>query len=311
MSRVRDTVLVVRPGALGDALLAIPALRALRRRFPSQRLVVATNPSIAELLLANRLADEVIPQDDTRLLWLFGARSRDDEGAEIEAAVLWSDDSDGTMRQSLERVGVRRVIHAGSRPAEGERRHVSDFLLASLEPFKANDAQDVTAAVVPLQGALQCADDWIERRGLSQTPFVILHPGSGSPRKNWPAARFVETAALLGRAGPRVLVSFGPADEQTKARFEAAGVGTAWEAIGPIEVSKLAALLHRSAGYLGNDSGVTHLAAMCGAPTVALFGATDPAVWAPHGPRVRVLHRPDWVDLHVSDVAGALLQLLR
>ena len=105
--------------------------------------------------------------------------------------------------------------------------------------------------------------------------FAVIHPFSGSARKNWPLERFRALARGIGRTMP-VEWCAGPEDPPL------AG------AVRIDDLYELACWLGRARLYVGNDSGITHLAAAAGAPVLALFGPTDPLVWAPRGPRVRV-----------------------
>lgn len=141
------------------------------------------------------------------------------------------------------------------------------------------------------------AGPWRERLGRG---FLAVHPGSGSPAKNWPADRYARLARALAAARPWLLVE-GPAD--APAAEELAAVPGAVRARS-LPLRALAALLADAGLAVGNDSGVTHLAAACGSPTLALFGPTDPAQWAPVGPRVAVLRAPGgaMVELEVDEV---------
>src|SRR6185503_10780264 len=123
---------------------------------------------------------------------------------------------------------------------------------------------------------------WLERL---PPGFLALHPGSGSAAKNWPPARFAALASALASGHPWLLVE-GPADEECAATLrELPGVVVARH----LPARVLAALLAQAGRFVGNDSGVSHLAAACGASTLALFGPTDPASWGPVGPNARVL----------------------
>ena len=119
--------------------------------------------------------------------------------------------------------------------------------------------------------------------------FLAVHPGSGSPAKNWPAERFAEAARRLSGGRPWLLV-LGPAEERPAA-WPGAVVAREW----PLRV--LGAALSRAGLFLGNDSGVAHLAAASGAPTLTLFGPTDPALWAPVGSLGRDAARAGWRPL--------------
>jgi ADP-heptose:LPS heptosyltransferase len=126
---------------------------------------------------------------------------------------------------------------------------------------------------------------------LSSLPegFLALHPGSGAPRKNWPPERFAALAERLSDKRPFLVVE-GPAD---RAACEAVlRIGRARLASG-LRPRILGAVLARAGLFVGNDSGVSHLAAAYAAPVLALFGPTDPAVWSPLGARVKVLCAPE------------------
>ena len=112
-----------------------------------------------------------------------------------------------------------------------------------------------------------------------------MHPGSGSTAKNWPLARFVEAARALAAGRPWLLVA-GPAERELTPPPDAV-LAREWP------LRRLGAALAGARLFLGNDAGVSHLAAAAGAPTLALFGPTDPALWAPVGPCVRTLRSPD------------------
>ncbi|HET6897513.1 MAG TPA: glycosyltransferase family 9 protein, partial [Vicinamibacteria bacterium] len=138
--------------------------------------------------------------------------------------------------------------------------------------------------------------------------FVAIHPGSGAPRKNWPAQRFAALAERLA-AGQRFLLLEGPADGDSAA--PASGLPGAVRAR-DLPPRVLGAVLARAGLYVGNDSGVSHLAAAWGAPVLALFGPTDPAQWAPVGPRVTVLRARDekMESLELADVERAAREVL-
>jgi ADP-heptose:LPS heptosyltransferase len=177
---------------------------------------------------------------------------------------------------------VPRVIVRDPEPARG---HASLWL--------AEAARELGAVAAPLPPDLRSTpeEEAAARSLLARLPprFLALHPGSGSPAKNWPAERFGALGAVLSPSRPWLLVS-GPADEAA-----AATLGTEPDAVHArsLPARVLGALLAHAGLFVGHDSGVSHLAAAFGAPVLALFGPTDPAVWAPIGRRVRTLRSPD------------------
>jgi hypothetical protein len=126
--------------------------------------------------------------------------------------------------------------------------------------------------------------EWLDRQFGQGVRPVAIHPGSGGRRKCWPAYRFAE---LAGHLDAPVLLIEGPADADVCCEFtEALAPSVLVVRVAGVSLPRLAALLVECRGYVGNDSGVSHLAAALGVPTVAVFGPTDPAVWAPRGSKV-------------------------
>jgi ADP-heptose:LPS heptosyltransferase len=194
-----------------------------------------------------------------------------------------------------------RLLSRGPRPRPGH--HASTWL--------AEPVRDLGADPVPEPPPLSFSAE--ERRAAGEAApslspgFLAVHPGSGSPSKNWPTERFL--ALVQDHAGDRRwLLVLGPAEEKTTAALLALpGVVPVRSA--PVRV--LGALLAEAGLYLGNDSGISHLAAAAGAPTLALFGPTDPATWSPVGPRVETLRSPDGTmeGLDAADVRAAIERL--
>lgn len=144
------------------------------------------------------------------------------------------------------------------------------------------------------------AREWTSRLGQG---FLAVHPGSGSPRKNWPVERFEALASALSPDRPWLLVE-GPAESEACGPLRQLAHAVLAREL-PVRV--LGAVLAQAGLYVGNDSGVSHLAAAYGAPTIALFGPTDPGLWSPVGPHVSVLRSPDetMAALDASDVLSA------
>jgi ADP-heptose:LPS heptosyltransferase len=120
---------------------------------------------------------------------------------------------------------------------------------------------------------------------------VILHPGSGGAGKVWP--RFAELAQAL----PDATILLGPCERP---------LPTGNPVIESLSLEAVAGHLRNCRVFVGNDSGITHIAAYWGTPTVALFGPTDPRIWGPLGRRVKVLQRPSLLDISVDDVIKQL-----
>jgi heptosyltransferase-3 len=309
LSPSRGRILVYRPGAVGDALLARPALRAVRLRYPSHCILLATHPAVLPLLAADCVVDDPISQDSTELLWLFGAGSRLPRPPDLDLAVLWTS---APEQLALDSLRGARLVQAPSRPPPDSGRHVARFLLDSLAELGIEPDGLLSLPPVPVPTAAHAqAGLWLDRHGARDEQLVALHPGSGSAAKNWPLERFLELGWRLEARGLRILLVLGPADEAIASRVTREHTARHWLRAEGLDLAVLAALLLRCRAFVGNDSGISHLAGQLGIATVALFGASDPRTWAPLGPRVSVVEDPGWRQVTPRVVLEALNSRLR
>ncbi len=331
-----EKIVVFRPGALGDTLLTLPALAALRRAFPRAWLSAVGNVPALALARDAGLVDEVASFDALCWAELFsaeGVRAAEArqalEGTRL--AVLWLRGNADLAARNLRALGVAAVLSAPGRPPEDARVHAADYLLGTLAPVLGADASAPVdlPTLAPTPEACAWAEAEWARRGLEGAPVLAVHPGSGGRAKCWPPERFAALAGRFIAAGRQALVIEGPADEAAAAALLAALPAGSAQRVSGLALPQLAALLAcacgggQSALYVGNDSGVSHLSALLGLPTLALFGPTDPAIWGPRGPRVRVVRArahagalagevlPSMTALSVDVVAAAARDLLR
>ncbi|MET0552319.1 MAG: glycosyltransferase family 9 protein [Vicinamibacteria bacterium] len=275
--------LVVRSGALGDVLLLRRAVARLHAGGYDVHLVA---PSAAGPALVGTGGSEVSgwsPSDAPGSAGLWAADGgcpaaiRDRLAGPESLAVVFTGSAE--VAANLAALGVRVLARAPS-PPPGQ--HAADWLSGAL------DDADLPPPVQP-EPILRIGSEesaaarpWLDRL---PERFVAVHAGSGSPRKNWPVARFAEVARGLAGGAPFLWID-GPADTPTEP--SALDIPT-WVRARSLPLRTLAAALARASVYVGNDSGVTHLAAATGAPTIAVFGPTEPAQWAPLGPAVQVV----------------------
>lgn len=254
-------LLVARRGGLGDALLAAPLLRAARRAQPAAALAFAGAQEHAELLVALGVADVGLSTEDLH------AAARRSVSLLPACESAWVDDP--AFAAALPRGAA--VVAFDPRPRD--RRPL---------PLQLADACGL-ALRWPEDAALAGPD-----AAVTADAPALLMPGSGGRAKCWPQARWLELAAQLDADGIDVDVLVGPVElERDDPRAWPWPVRVGF--VADLALPMLAARLARARAVVGNDSGTTHLAAMLGVATVALFGPTDPSVWAPTGPRVAVL----------------------
>ena len=245
--------LLIRPGAIGDFIVSVPAMECLKDGYLE---VWTGSPNVP---LA-RFADQARAIADTGLD-LLGITDPPprliEELRAFDSIVSWYGANRPEFRETVAELGLPLVFF----PALPDRpeRHATDFYLEQVRTLTACDSSGIPHIACP------------HTRG----DFAVIHPFSGGRRKNWPLAQFQALAARLERVMP-VRWCRGPEDPPLP------------EAVRIDDLYELACWLAGARLYIGNDSGITHLAAAAGAPVLALFGPTDPAVWAPRGPNVRV-----------------------
>ena len=290
--------LVIRGGALGDFLLTLPVLNALREAAPSSRLEVLAYPGIATLGKTSGLIDDVRSIEYGPLAGFFTRGTVLDPGlrgffGSFDLILSYLYDPDGVFAENLQNAGAARIITGPHRP--GESSHAIDQLAAPL-----------TALGLPLAGR---ATRLALTPATHGAPTIALHPGSGSTAKNWPVEKWRQLAGQLLAANPEVHLAIIGGEADAAAVGALRGLDKArvafWE---NLPLPELATRLAGTQLYLGHDTGVSHLAAAAGVPSLLLFGPTDPGVWAPPHEQVRVLRAPDGnlPGLPVATVFAAL-----
>ncbi|MFQ5904075.1 MAG: glycosyltransferase family 9 protein, partial [Candidatus Binatia bacterium] len=169
------------------------------------------------------------------------------------------------------------------RPSE-LRVHMADYYLSCLGEKR---SRGIFPAVPLRSDAVAWSHQFWRQSGLKEKRVLVLAPGSGAKEKNWPIRFYQAVTEWWQRwIGGKVIVVLGPVEEERKE------IGNLWSrvlVVRGLELAKVVALLTRCDCYLGNDSGITHLAAALGVETIAFFGPTDPAQWVPRGKRVTVV----------------------
>jgi ADP-heptose:LPS heptosyltransferase len=307
-------ILVLRPGAIGDTLLALPALLALRARYPGAHVTVVGNRVALPLVEAAGGADAWLSFDDPRVTRMFMpvAPLSDDLFLGCDVGVAWGRDPDGVLRASFARRGARQIVVAPSRPGVDDRVHAARHLVQTLAPLGLDPTADLLLPTFDLPvDVLNAADQELRAVGLASRSFVAVHVGSGSPTKNWPAERFSEVVdALQAELGLPCVVLGGPADAEALIVLrERADCQLA--VFDGRSLLVVAAILRRACAFLGNDSGLSHLAGMLGVPSLVLFGPSDSIHWLPLGPRVHHVRSDPLTALPADRVMAELHALVQ
>lgn len=312
-------ILIVRVGAMGDVLHALPAVAALRAAMPSAWIGWAIHPRWAPLLRSASGGQPIV--DSLHLVdpraWtlsnrfsdLFSLR-RELRAGNYDLAV----DLQGSIRSAvIARMTGRQQISGSATPRETPARIFYTQRVRITQPHVIDQAAEILSAALntPLRPRVPSlpydpeAEAWASP--YSHKPFVMISPSAGWGAKEWMPDKYVTLIQRLP-IGYRVLLNASPAGPATFAHQIAAASGT--EAVHST-VAQLIALTRRAALVIGGDTGPVHLAAALRRPTLALFGPTDPARNGPAFPGARSLslrHRSSTTDHHRTPVPDAGLK---
>ena len=281
-------ILVLRGGALGDFIVTLPALALLRQRWPSAHIELVGNATAATLGLDAGLLNRIHSQHESRWTALYAPPPLPPVLAHALASFdlvlnFWPD-----PQHDL----------AAHFPVRSDQIFLSGTALPSLAPAAAHYCAPLRAL------GLSPDTTWFHlATPATAARLIAVHPGSGSPLKNWPLSRWVELCTWLrATRHAELLLITGEADSAAASAL--AGFGTAAH---QLPLRSLVAHLSNARFFLGHDSGISHLAAACSLPSLLLFGPTDPAMWAPPAPHVRVLHHGAPLDsLNLAAVQSAV-----
>jgi ADP-heptose:LPS heptosyltransferase len=294
-----QSFLVIHQGALGDFILALPALATLRKAFPRARSGIMGYPRILELARERFYAEDIFSVDQRGMASFFSREGTLDLTLSqffgtFDLIVVFGKDGEGTVVGNLRKICRGPILHINSFPPWEEKVHFIDHLLRQFDPYGL-PVSERTPKLHLKKSDREWASGFWETKRVSpemRSKVVVLHPGSGSKKKAWPLDRFLDLArALQGHLGSKMLVVLGPAEGPDARRaFEGAGPDAPVLAEG-LTLIQLASVMEGCRFFVGNDSGISHLAAALGLPTLAIFGPTDRRVWSPRGEKTVVVGR--------------------
>lgn len=286
------TIVMIHPGSLGDVFLAVFAMIRLRARFPNHKLVLYAEDQVAKLLLACGIIDAWASVEGLVCADLFvGA---DQSTAQVQRwlehcdlAVGWMKDLDGKLSETLKAIGAREVIVRSPFSAAIHATHQRDRFLEAINEAPSDGEQGVLLAVT--EPVYQLGRVCLEEQGvMTGEPLVVIHPGSGSVHKCVSPETLAYVVGVIRNSGAISVVLEGPADREPVERLLRLCVNPPIVLRG-LDILTVAGILSHTQLFVGQDSGVTHLAGLMGVRTVALFGPTDPDRWAPCGTHVTVV----------------------
>jgi ADP-heptose:LPS heptosyltransferase len=275
-------ILVIHYGALGDVVVAFPALLRLKAANGPMTMVCQNN--IGSLARHLDVAEEWFPLESAAFASLYTHHVHPAVKKillSFPKIILFS--NSGSLEKTLLSMTKSEIYRIRPRPDSDQKIHVGQHILSNLARYKLIE-ESGKDAFCSLSSSIHA-----DRRDPGYNPSrIFIHPGSGSRKKCWPIPNFIKTASLMEKKSWKPEFILGPAEydlfdillQHKPLKAEIHKVGT---------LTELALLLRTGGGFIGNDSGVSHLSAFLGLPTVAVFGPSDPDVWRPKGRAVAIL----------------------
>ncbi len=310
-------ILILRGGALGDFIVTLPALAALRAAYPVARSELVGNAPAAALAVARGLLDAAHSQHESRWAVLHSHAPLPPPLVafltSFDLILNFWPDPDGDLVRHFPLHPLQRFLASPALPAQAP---AAAHYCAPLRALGLTPAAHFHP-LAPLPSVHLSAHATLSHQlsASSPAPFAFaLHPGSGSPQKNWPLQNWL---ALIPQLPGPLLIILGEAELPGWSALTSTRLppGLSRHRIGTTEVTlavslpleDLVTLLHTCRQFLGHDSGISHLAAACGVPGLLLFGPTDSSLWAPPAPHVRTLQHPAGLSsLSLTEVLARL-----
>ena len=325
--------LIIQPGAVGDGILTIPLARLLREQCACDHIDIMGHTEKLAHLSGRTEFERLISLDTVGLHPLFTDSDRFDlpEGdplidlfSRYELIVTFLNDEQGHFERNL--IYTTYLTHAAEvvairlKPHHDYPHHVTQFFLEQFieqmpERSLALDKGLTASPFVHLHTAdHETARELLAQQGLE--PYhrpLLLHPGSGGGDKCWPLSNFCRLIECLPEHGFSPVLLLGPAERERLDQKIIADLPQNIPVLRDLALTEVAALLGLCQGYVGNDSGISHLAGVLDIPTLAIFGPSNPCHWRPLGTKVALCQSPDveqspWPC--VRDVLKTLVQVI-
>jgi heptosyltransferase-2 len=324
-------ILVIRQhNQMGDMLLAVPALRAIRESIPGVEVTILTGDINHDVMLNNPYVDRVLTFNPRNpLSWSAMIREMRRPGHDMvivlhTVSFSFTSAMLGLISGSRWRVGSTSAPF-GNRMSEAfyhfelplpSERELEDMNEAehNLYPLGALGIRtdDITPLLVPTESEKEWADEFVAENAEPETIKLAVHPGAGKVENIWPPECFAEVVNLLADRIPISLVVIeGPRDAEPVSRF-CRLAGTQQTVLRDRSIGDVAAVMQRCDLVLCNDTGVMHVAGAAGARTLAVFGPTDPLRWAPRCPNLQIVRAENGnlVELSPTEVVEKALSVL-
>jgi len=311
LAKETHRAVILQPGALGDCLLTLPLVRLMKEALDLGGVDLVGHAEYVGILPERTCVDSIRSIDTAELHRLFTVPASFDLAdrdplihmfADYSWIITFLGEPGSDFEQNL--IFTANCSHSAEvitlplKPPEGVQQHIAEFYVrqfadqSGLPPKRAKIAEKEVSIRVR-EADRDRGVELLEQAGVDLSRrLVVIHPGSGGQKKCWHLDNFLKVARELRDRELEVLFLLGPAEVERFRPSEKVQIHAAAKCVAHLALTQVVGLLSCADAFLGNDSGVTHLAAGMGVRTIALFGPTDPAVYRPLGRAVAVHRDP-------------------
>ncbi|MGB5159092.1 MAG: glycosyltransferase family 9 protein [Desulfobacterales bacterium] len=276
-------LLFIHQGAIGDIVSLFPAIIKLKEKF--RQIDAICNKNIGELACLLKITDKTYPVEAAFFSSLFSGKV-DSVAAEIlrsyDEILLFSYSAE--FENTISSIIQKRIYRISPRPDATLEIHILSYILKFLAQNKLIDNDNLPEK----QYHDYLTKEFGNRKAQHTESKIIIHPGSGSTRKNWPVSNYINVCENLDSKKICYEVIIGPAEYDLAEIFKKNLLSNI-KIHRPAKLSELVPLLKQSREFIGNDSGISHLAAFMGIPAILIFGPSNPKRWKPFGRFVQIL----------------------
>ena len=278
---LKEKLLIIHQGALGDVITIFPAITCLKNNYT--HIDVICQNQIGKLACELKIFDKLFPLESAAFATLYSDHIHHSLSNFLKSypiIVIFS--LSARLEKALNKFTSAKIIRILPRPELNKKTRVSEYILSSLVNSGLIKKSNFTVDTLP--------ENYCHRIKLPHLCKKIwIHPGSGSRKKMWSIFNFIEIEKALKSEGMQPEFILGPAEQYLSEVFESTP-GRSHRVIHFFsDLIELVSALKNVGGFIGNDSGLTHLAAFLGIPTVAIFGPSDPQRWKPAGRSVAII----------------------
>ena len=276
------SIIVLHPGSVGDTILALPVLAALKSGQHSS-LHVLGHPALVEVLPGRCPVDAMTSIEGPEFRGLFSLSEMPPAVSKFfqrfQLIVAWMSDPDGNIKSALQTLTGAHVIVRSPRLSEKSALHATDRFRATLNDQLPSELLP-EAKLTATENDRKWGAQWLSAHGINVDAhhLIAVHAGSGSLTKCWASERFSRVLDGLQKNGIKVVLIEGPADTVVT-QAVSSQISSTVPRLRNVSLVNVVGVLSQCVAFLGNDSGLTHIATALGLPTVAVFGPTDPAIW--------------------------------